>query len=81
MAIEDAEQLGRSLAQARGGAEGVPEALLRYAESRWRRNARVQRRSARNGRIFHATGLVRWGRDLALRVLGERLLDAKWLYR
>jgi salicylate hydroxylase len=30
---------------------------------------------------LHATGLVRWGRDLGLRVLGERLLDVPWLYR
>jgi salicylate hydroxylase len=81
MAIEDADELGRCLAQARGGADGVPEALLRYAESRWRRNARVQRRSARNGRIFHAAGPLRWGRDLALRIMGERLMDASWLYR
>jgi salicylate hydroxylase len=24
---------------------------------------------------------VRWGRDLALGLLGERLLDLPWLYR
>lgn len=55
--------------------------LRRYALNRWQRAARVQARSQRNGRIFHATGLVRWGRDLGLRVLGERLLDVPWLYR
>jgi salicylate hydroxylase len=81
MAIEDADELGHSLGQAHYGAQGVPEALLRYADARWRRNARVQRRSARNGRIFHATGPLRWARDLALRTLGQRLLDASWLYR
>jgi len=41
----------------------------------------VQRRSQRNGRIFHATGPMRVGRDLALKLLGKRLLDAAWLYR
>lgn len=29
-----------------------------------------------NGEIFHATGLMRWGRDSALRLLGSRLMDA-----
>jgi salicylate hydroxylase len=40
----------------------------------------VQALSRRNGRVFHATGLMRWGRDLALRMSGERLLDQPWLY-
>ena len=55
--------------------------LRRYALNRWQRNARVQARSQRNGRIFHATGPVRWGRDLSLRLLGSRLMDLPWLYR
>jgi salicylate hydroxylase len=55
--------------------------LGRYAQSRWRRNAQVQACAIRNGQIFHADGLVRWGRDIALRSLGERLLDLPWLYR
>jgi salicylate hydroxylase len=59
----------------------VPLRLRRYALNRWERNARVQARSIRNGRIFHATGPVRWGRDVSLRLLGERLLDVPWLYR
>ena len=42
---------------------------------------RVQRRSLRNGRIFHARGLLQWGRDAALKLFGERLLDLPWLYR
>jgi salicylate hydroxylase len=47
---------------------------------RWQRNARVQARALRNGKIFHATGPVRLGRDLSLRLLGQRLLDVPWLY-
>lgn len=78
MAIEDAAQLGRLLEHAPDDAAG---ALRRYAESRWRRNARVQARALRNGRIFHARGPLRWGRDLALRLLGEHVLDLPWLYR
>ena len=76
MAIEDAQALGQALAQ--GGV--TPAALAHYAQARWQRNARVQRRALRNGRIFHASGPVRWGRDLAMRALGERLLDIPWLY-
>ena len=78
MAIEDAAELQRALAM---HDLEVPLRLTRYALNRWQRNARVQERSRRDGRIFHATGPVRWGRDLALRLLGERLLDVPWLYR
>jgi salicylate hydroxylase len=78
MAIEDAAELQRALSM---HDLDVPLRLRRYALNRWERNARVQARSIRNGRIFHATGPVRWGRDLSLRLLGERLLDVPWLYR
>ena len=78
MAIEDAAQLQHAMAM---HDLEVPLRLRRYALNRWERNARVQARSQRNGRIFHATGLVRWGRDLSLRLLGARLLDLPWLYR
>jgi salicylate hydroxylase len=81
MAIEDAAQLGRSLAAAAEAGTDVPLALRRYAIERWERCAKVQARARRNGRIFHATGLVRWGRDMSLRLLGENLLDQPWLYR
>ena len=79
MAIEDAQALGGVLQQA-GTRKDVVDALARYAQMRWRRNARVQARAERNGRIFHATGPMRWGRNLAMRLLGERLLDMPWLY-
>ncbi|WP_296449312.1 FAD-dependent monooxygenase [Rhodoferax sp. UBA5149] len=78
MAIEDSDELGRVLAP--GGLD-VPDALKHYAARRWQRNARVQAGAIRNGRIFHATGLLRWGRDAAMKLLGERLLDMPWLYR
>ena len=81
MAIEDAQELGRCLASAGERAADVPAALRRYALNRWERCARVQRQAQRNGRIFHATGPMQWGRDLSLRLLGERLLDQPWLYR
>ena len=77
MAIEDAAELQRALAM---DDLDVELRLRRYALNRWERNARVQARSIRNGRIFHATGLVRWGRDMSMRMLGGRLMDVPWLY-
>jgi salicylate hydroxylase len=78
MAIEDAVALADSLAD--GRAADVPAAFARYAEARWARNAQVQARARRNGEIFHATGAVRLGRDMAMRLLGAKLLDQPWLY-
>lgn len=78
MAVEDAHGLAQSL---RGDGVDVTQALANYAARRWQRNARVQARSMRNGRIFHATGWTRLGRDLSIKLLGERLLDVPWLYR
>jgi len=80
MAIEDAAELGRVLAQALDPALDVATMLNRYALNRWERNARVQKRAVRNGQIFHADGVVRWGRDMSMKLLGERLLDLPWLY-
>ena len=81
MAIEDARELQRVLQAVADGIIDLPTALQRYALNRWKRCARVQRRSQRNGVIFHAAGPLRWGRDMAMRLLGERLLDLPWLYR
>jgi salicylate hydroxylase len=80
MAIEDAAELARSLSGVKDPARDLAAALRSYALARWKRCAKVQSRSQRNGRIFHATGAVRWGRDLAMRLLGERLMDQPWLY-
>ena len=77
MAIEDAA----ALAQALAGNTDVPAALQRYANVRWQRNARVQARAIRNGEIFHLQGLMATGRNMALKLLGARLLDVPWLYR
>ena len=58
MAIEDAAELQSALSM---HDLDVSLRLRRYALNRWQRNARVQERSLRNGRIFHSTGLMRWG--------------------
>jgi salicylate hydroxylase len=81
MAIEDAAELGHVLKLAQEDASfDVPTLLQRYALNRWQRNAQVQARAMRNGEIFHASGPMRWGRDVAMKLLGEKLLDVPWLY-
>lgn len=78
MAIEDAAELGLVLNGATS--QNALAALQQYAVNRWQRNSRVQTRALRNGQIFHATGPMRWGRDAAMKLMGERLLDMPWLY-
>ncbi|WP_416559082.1 FAD-dependent monooxygenase [Limnohabitans sp. yimb22184] len=77
MAIEDAQALAQCLSV---GNAMVPEQLQTYAQARWARNARVQARAIRNGRIFHAQGAVALGRNLSMRLMGERVMDVPWLY-
>lgn len=77
MAIEDAQALAQCLS---AGNVTVRAQLQAYAEQRWARNARVQARAIRNGRIFHAQGAVALGRNLSMRLLGGRLMDVPWLY-
>lgn len=79
MAIEDAWTLGRLAQEGQAGTDWAA-CFARYAQTRWRRNARVQTLSQRNGVVFHAQGVLRWGRDAAMGLLGERLLDNTWLY-
>jgi salicylate hydroxylase len=77
MAIEDAQVLAQCLST---GDPSVSAPMQAYAAQRWSRNARVQARAIRNGRIFHAQGAVAMGRNLSMRFLGERLMDVPWLY-
>ena len=78
MAIEDAYELAAKLLGARPA--NAPERFQQFANVRWQRNARVQARAVRNGQIFHATGAMRMGRDMGLRLMGARLMDVPWLY-
>ncbi len=78
MAIEDAAAL--QWAWQTQGNLGVCAAWQAMAHSRWQRVAQVQKQSRRNGRIFHSTGLLRWGRNVALQTWGPDLMDPSWLY-
>lgn len=78
MALEDAWALGRGLTE--GWRERVPALLQGWAQERWPRNAWVQARSRRNGRIFQMQGPIRWARDVAMAAGGERVMDVPGLY-
>jgi salicylate hydroxylase len=78
MSIEDAAAL--QMAWQGQSSEIVAAAWQAMAHSRWQRVAQVQQQSRRNGRIFHSTGLQRWGRNLTLQALGPHLMDPAWLY-
>ena len=77
-AIEDAHALAEALATVPSG----PAALKTYETRRISRTAQVQRRSRRNLHIYHASGPVAFGRDMALKLLGTSGMAAAydWLY-
>ena len=76
MAMEDAAVLARCIAQD----SNVPTALARYESLRRGRTARVQRRSRRNARIFHLSGLSAWLRDRSVGLIGDRFLRKLFAY-
>jgi salicylate hydroxylase len=81
MAIEDAYHLAQLLAaKPEGAAQDMAQLVQDFSQNRWQRNARVQARAIRNGKIFHLQGPVKTGRDLSIKLLGSRLLDVPWLY-
>jgi salicylate hydroxylase len=79
MAIEDAAELGQSLADAR--ADPAP-ALRLYERRRLARTARTQRAARRNGAVYHLGGVAGFARTLALSAIGGEGLVARhdWLY-
>jgi salicylate hydroxylase len=77
MAIEDAEVLAQCWSQTGLSAE---QRLQAYAQARWQRVAKVQARARRNAQLFHASGVLAWGRDTAMRVGGASVMDMPWLY-
>lgn len=79
MAMEDAWTLGQLIGRSATRLDWSA-LFAKYAAHRWERNARVQRMSRLNGRIYHARGLLRLGRNVGLKVLGEQLLANRWLY-
>jgi salicylate hydroxylase len=77
MAMEDAAALASCISET---PDHIAPALARYAALRWQRNARVQARAIRNGEIYHLKGFKQVARDIALKLLGAKLMDVPWLY-
>lgn len=86
LAVEDAACLARRLApvlQAGApGGDGLADALAGYDRERLPRVLRVQKAARANGRIYHASGVVALGRDLAMGRMGPNGLTDRyaWLY-
>jgi salicylate hydroxylase len=78
LAIEDAATLASLL----GPASQPSRAFALYEGQRLDRARKVQRAARRNGRIYHAGGLVAFARDQVMRRLGPEGMTARyaWLY-
>lgn len=77
MAIEDAQVFASHW---HNSDQSPDQRLKAYAQERWRRVGRVQQRARRNAQLFHASGMLAWGRDTAMRVGGAAVMDMPWLY-
>jgi salicylate hydroxylase len=79
LAIEDAAVLAAALAHHAGDVRG---ALRAYAAARLPRVRKVQDEARRNGAIYHASGLLAFGRDLVMRRLGPEGMAERyaWIY-
>lgn len=78
MALEDAVELARLA----GAAPSLPEAFRRFETLRKPRTSRIQAQSRRQGRIYHARGLMAAARNAVLRSGGSAfaLNRARWIY-
>ena len=76
---EEAATLASLLGQER---QDVPRALAAYEAQRLARATRVQNEARKNRRIYHAGGLVGFGRDQVMRHLGPEGMTRRydWLY-
>lgn len=81
LALEDAVALAQLLADPQGA--GTPQAAFtRLAEQRHARAARMVRTTRRLARVYHASGPLRWGRNLTLGLMPTRLTREMmaWIY-
>jgi salicylate hydroxylase len=79
LAVEDAATLAFLLGRHR---PDIPQTLAAYEKQRLARANRVQKEARRNGRIYHAGGLVGFGRNQVMRHLGPEGMTRRydWLY-
>ena len=83
MALEDAWLLGSMVQATDTPPEAIPwSPLLRsWGRQRWSRASWVQRRSSRNGTLFHLRPPFKWVRNLGMRLLGSGVMDIPKLYK
>jgi salicylate hydroxylase len=79
MAIEDAVELADQL---EGAGHDLPAALEAYVDARYLRTARVQVMARVYGEFYHAAGVTRELRNMALagRTPEQALDSSAWLY-
>ncbi|RDI60961.1 FAD-dependent oxidoreductase [Microvirga subterranea] len=79
LAIEDAATLASLLGH---DAPAIPQALSRYEAERLSRVKRVQGAARQNGRVYHAGGLIGFGRNIVMGRLGPEGMTERygWLY-
>ena len=80
MAIEDAAVLAQCIGRVDDA--NLAAALARYAKLRQPRVTRVQNAARQSGWIYHLDGPMAYARDIAMKALGPRLLQARqnWIY-
>lgn len=82
MALEDAWAMGAMVqaADASGQTYAWPLLLRAWGQQRWARAAWVQRRSSRNGVIFHLRPPLKWARNVGMRWFASGVMDIPKLY-
>ena len=83
MAIEDAAVLAKCLGESKNeGGPTMAAAMQRYTRMRRSRVARVQRTARSAGRTYHLTGPAAYARDLVIKAMGAKRLQARqdWIY-
>jgi salicylate hydroxylase len=77
-ALEDAVCLARHLTHH----PSIADAMRAYEKERAPRTAQMQRAARLSSRAYHASGILRWARDLKLRWDADKLVDRYgWIYR
>ncbi|NBT35377.1 MAG: FAD-binding protein [Betaproteobacteria bacterium] len=80
LALEDGLVLGRLIGEGPRNEEGLGRAAARYAQARWQRVARIQRKAERLGEVFQQGGVVGAARDAALRLAGPAFINDAALF-
>lgn len=78
MAIEDAQSMAECASHE---GQSVAYRMHLFAKSRWQRNSRMQSKARLQSNIYHAQGALGWARNVALKSLGQRIMQMPWIYK